>query len=74
MLPYVISYNASLEAHGETDVTRRYAEIAEIIGLAKITPTQSVVALISAIKQLSEKCLFLQELKTWALIGQNLKV
>ncbi|NQJ86087.1 iron-containing alcohol dehydrogenase [Streptococcus suis] len=55
LLPYVISYNASLEAHGETDVTRRYAEIAEIIGLAKITPTQSVVALISAIKQLSEK-------------------
>ncbi|HEL2441873.1 TPA: iron-containing alcohol dehydrogenase [Streptococcus suis] len=55
LLPYVISYNASLEAHGETAVTRRYAEIAEIIGLAKITPTQSVVALISAIKQLSEK-------------------
>ncbi|WP_161979163.1 1-propanol dehydrogenase PduQ [Streptococcus sp. S784/96/1] len=55
LLPYVISFNASLDSLGETEAARRYAEVAELLNIGKVTVKQSVVALTSAIKQLSIK-------------------
>ncbi|HEM3177762.1 TPA: 1-propanol dehydrogenase PduQ [Streptococcus suis] len=55
LLPYVISFNASIDESTETWVTNRYAQVAEMLHLDKVTAKQSVLALVNAIKQLSEK-------------------
>lgn len=55
LLPYVISFNASIEESNETEVTRRYAQVAEMLNINKSTAKQSVLAVMNAVKQLSGK-------------------
>lgn len=54
MLPHVIAFNASVNESHETEVTKRYAQVAEILNLQRSTAKQSVMALMAAIKRMSQ--------------------
>lgn len=49
ILPYVIKYNANLQAEEETETGRRYAELSRILGLPCSTITEGVNSLICAV-------------------------
>ena len=55
LLPHVIAFNASLKEKEETAVTRRYAQVANLLGLYGPTPTHGVRALNYAITSLAKK-------------------
>lgn len=52
ILPYVIRYNANLEAEEETETARRYAELSRILGLPCSSIKEGVNSLICAINVL----------------------
>ncbi|AGM98038.1 1-propanol dehydrogenase PduQ [Streptococcus iniae] len=54
LLPHVIAFNASVNESHETEVTKRYAQVAEILNLQRSTAKQSVMALMAAIKRMSQ--------------------
>lgn len=54
LLPYVIAFNASVNEANETEVTRRYAQVADMLNLHGSTAKQSVLALMAAIKRMSQ--------------------
>lgn len=55
LLPYVIAFNASLDEKKESEVTKRYAQMANLLHLYGATSKQCVLALNYAIKNLSQK-------------------
>lgn len=55
LLPHVIAFNASLEEKEETVVARRYAQVANLLGLYGAIPKQGVRALIYAITSLAKQ-------------------
>lgn len=52
ILPYIIEYNANLQAEKETETARRYAELSRILGLPCSSVKQGVNSLICAVKVL----------------------
>lgn len=55
LLPYVIAFNASLDEKKESEVTKRYAQMANLLHLYGATSKQCVLTLNYAIKNLSQK-------------------
>lgn len=55
LLPLVINYNASMEEKEVTPITKRYGQLANLMGLYGTTPKHEVRALIHAIKCLAKK-------------------
>lgn len=55
LLPYVISFNASIDEVNETEVTSRYYKVAELLNINGSTSKQGVITLIASIKRLSKE-------------------
>ncbi|MGT2910853.1 1-propanol dehydrogenase PduQ [Streptococcus cameli] len=55
LLPHVVAFNASLDEKQETFATKRYSQMANLLGIYGSSPTQGARALIYAIKCLAKQ-------------------
>ncbi|WPC44395.1 iron-containing alcohol dehydrogenase [Clostridium sp. JS66] len=70
VLPYVIKFNANLEAQEETEIAKRYAELSKVLGLPCSSIEEGVNSLICAINILAKETNIPKNLKE-ASIDEN---